>query len=261
VLKKILICSLALSSQMFCGQVSSTESTDQKLTVYEEIEYVVSNELLDEELIFSGESRLCGGSNDCSGLLKFGEKGSIKVAAGGHLIVEDITLQGLRAENFKCEDSSASVTFKNVHLSIKGAYKFSSGHFNVDGKLSIRGGLFSYESRMRSEILDDSLLEVEGGAFLRFSSKYSNDLNFIKMGPKSILCLDGGCLCIDAQKVLFESGALKIGEGGYFRCSNGGRLDVDARLAKVDLDGGAILSFSEAEGVNFFHSKLDEHDN
>ena len=222
---------LILSSQIFSGQTASQFIYGHSKSVENEnrefVCVVSTNEQWDAEHVFYGESKLSGVDDQFASDIDLGKTGSIKVAAGGHLTLEDVSISGLRGDNFKCEDETASITFKNCRLSINRAYRFSSGSFTVDGKLSICGkGTFSYESKIISEILDNSVLEVEENGCLRFSSKYSKSPNFIKFNKMSVLSLSGACLCVDAQKTKIEHGKIRLKKKCVFQTSNDGKIII-----------------------------------
>ena len=236
---------LVLSSQIFSGQTTSQLIYGKPKSVENrDVVCVVSNnEQWNDEHVFYGESKISRADDQFAGNIDLGTTGSIKVAAGGHLTLEDVSISGLCGENFKCEDDTALITFKNCRLYINRAYRFSSGSFTVDDKLSIGGkGIFSYESKVISEILDNSILEIEENGSLRFSAKYSKSINFIKLNKTSVLSLNGACLYVDAQEAKVENGTISVEKICSFKTSNDGKIIIGKDCVTECVAGGSFYS-------------------
>jgi len=172
--------------------VSIYRSDVTPLTVRDAKLFFGSDVLFTGEVVFEGACLINGGGN----IFTFGDNGSIVVASGGSLLIEDAIIRGIGADDIACADNTATLTLRDVEWRQDSAFTFSFGLLVMKDDVSMSGDtIFAYQSSQPCSILANSILRLDTEFTFSYdpTSIASKDLLTFADGT-SQLTLDGATL-------------------------------------------------------------------
>lgn len=202
--------------------------------------------------VFSGEIEIRGHGNR----LIMDPFGSIRVLPGGSLSMHDLSLDGLKANNLRCEGSDSSLEFKDCELCLANDYSFTYGSILFSQDVRLTGtNVFSYESDLVSTITTHSRLHIENATF-RYAPVIANPRLLQFYDDTAELFLDGATLVATATGMnlttgrllvnhisrLVNDGAVSVSEGFLFGNGVSGN-DLNIQMmpgASLDLVSGVL---------------------
>lgn len=166
---------------------------------------LISNMHLSNIWTCSGVVRINGGNHS----LDLGTTGSLVVASGSTLNLQNMILKNVSGLNIRCEDETAQIILQNVQIEAVGDIRFPYGSIVFEKKNKMKGSyVFAYESSQTSTIQTQSSLILDlNFTFSYYPSNYaSNLLQFID--DTSQLTLNNASLVATCSGMSLTTGTL-----------------------------------------------------
>jgi hypothetical protein len=202
-------------------------------------------------LIWGDKTRIeiCSNENlnltwTCSGDITFDgdekqlslESGSLYVMAGSRLFFENITLSGVKDENIKCEDDTASIIFRNSDLLCTNTVAFNNGSILFEQDVTLRGTVpFAYASRFGSTISSQATLCFESGFTWSYDPPVGSKDLLIFEDHTATLAMKGGTLHTTSTGITLKTGQLKIDKNSFMTAEGDGEITFGNEVGSQDL--------------------------
>ncbi|KKP35318.1 MAG: hypothetical protein UR26_C0006G0002 [candidate division TM6 bacterium GW2011_GWF2_32_72] len=174
-------------------------------------------------LKFSGNSAILG--NGCS--VELIGSGSLSVGINSSLLLENVTIKNVSGRDFSCEDSTSTVSLRNVDLIQVGDVIFDQGHFDVLGEFKISGGyVFAYQTDQISTITSNGEFILDYGSTFSYNPTTSNRDLLAMVDETSVLTLNGATLYSTSTGLRLINGTLNIASRSYLISE--GVVDADS---------------------------------
>ncbi|KKP35934.1 MAG: hypothetical protein UR26_C0002G0236 [candidate division TM6 bacterium GW2011_GWF2_32_72] len=162
---------------------------------------------LDRSVYFLGNNSLVGEYT----VFDLKNSGSLILGSGASLLLKNLTIKNFSSSDITCLDSSATITFQDVTLSMDGDYAFLNGKFDVIGNLRIQGEhTFVYHTDQVSTITSESQIFLDRGVTFSYDPT-NNNRDLIRMvDSTSALSLNGATLYSTSTGIRLTKGRLKI---------------------------------------------------
>ena len=180
-----------------------------------------SNVKLQGTWTFSGNAVIGGNSN-----LLCLMNGKIVVERGSSLLIKNLILHDVCAENLVCMDNSATITLQNVTVYLGDDYTFARGKFAISNQVKISGSSkFIYQSPMESTILSRSTLILDNGATFSYDPGCMRKDLIRFEDPYSTLELNGATLHATLTGMQLTGGYLLVNGNSYLSSEQSSNLD------------------------------------
>lgn len=206
------------------------------------------NEDLSMTLTFQGACVINGHGNS----LFFNPLGEIVVdQPGSSLVIEDVIIKGISADQIRCLDNTCTITFKNVTWMQADDFNFATGRFEVLGDFKLFGdSSFVYQTDRQSKINTDARMILDRNMTFSYEPTIA-DRDLLAMEDKTaVLFLNGaslsssttglrltqGTLIIDHKSFLRNDTAISLSEGISFGNNNIVPLDLNIEF----MPGGSL---------------------
>jgi len=153
---------------------------------------------LKSDVTFRGPVRFEGTClvNGAGNRFSFAGDGSIAVASGSSLLLEDVVLRGVSSGNIYCVDDTAVLTLRDLEWYQDSAYSFSGGGLRFENTVKMFGeATFAYQSVQTCTILANSKLKLDTGFTFSYDPTSSTSKTLFEFVDKtSVLHLNGATL-------------------------------------------------------------------
>ncbi|QQR49050.1 hypothetical protein IPF37_05875 [bacterium] len=217
------------------------------------------DETLSRNWIFSGTSYLNGFGNLLN--LSFF---NISILQPGRLVMQDLFVKNMRANNIRCVGDKASFTIRNAALALSSNYTLSVGGMFFQQEVMFTGtNIFSYETGQTSTIDTQSTLFFDTNSTFSYAPKIRKNRDLIAMtdvtsrffahgctiqSTTTGLRLTKGTLVVDGKVVLQNPNAVSLSQGISF--GNG----IAANDLTINILGGAKLELTS--GVLLYNNSM-----
>jgi len=185
-------------------------------------------------VVFEGDCLINGGGN----IFDFAANGSISIASGGALLLEDATIRNIGANDIGCADDTAVITLRDVVWSQDSVYTFSVGALRLKNNIFMTGeSTFVYASSQTSTLLANSNLELDVGFTFSYDAGSASKTLFELEDATSKLILDGATLHTTVTGMQLTKGKLKVLRDSFI-CSE----------VQGDIDEGITFGDGTASG-------------
>ena len=143
--------------------------------------------------------------------LQLGSTGRIYVERGSTLELRRVRLKDVWGNEISCLDDAGKIVFSDVRFTQSGDFNFSTGCFDVEDVLDIRGGyIFSYQSNKQSTIKSGATLKLREDVIFSYNPN-SVLKNLIAM-EDSDSCIQMDCATLHSTQTGLQltKGILKI---------------------------------------------------
>jgi len=184
---------------------------------------------------FAGDTLLSGNNNT----LDLTTGGNIIVAPHGNLILHDLLVTGLSANNLRCQGDVSMLTVRDVELNLSADYSFTSGTIQYGNDVVISGSHdFVFQSNVTSTIAHNATL------YLGFDTTF----NYAPLvARKDLLAF------ADAMSALYMMNGATLYSTSTGMQLTKGRLIVDTRAsfyAELSTHGSSVAEIGIAIGNN-----------
>lgn len=195
---------------------------------------------------FSGLCTINGNGNK----VYLNEDGSLNIASGSQLKLQNLELVGLRQNNLQCLADDAEVIFEDCILTITSNYVFDTGSILFKGDVVISGtSKFTYSASCSSTIDSYSTLKVSSDSTFSYAPSISKrDLIYMNDNT-SLLYLDGCTLHSTTTGLRLTRGKLFI--------ENLVTLDADGSVLSESICFGDGIASGDLDVQLLAHANLD----
>lgn len=217
------------------------------------------DETLSRNWIFSGNSYLNGFGNLLN--LSFF---NISILQPGRLVMQDLFVKNMRANNIRCVGDKASFTIRNAALALSSNYTLSVGGMLFQQEVMFTGtNIFSYETGQTSTIDTQSTLFFDTNSTFSYAPKRRKNSDLIAMTDVTSRFFANGCtirstttglrltkgtLVVDGKVTLQNANAVSLSQGISF--GNG----IAASDLTINILGGAKLELTS--GVLLYNNSM-----
>lgn len=164
--------------------------------------------LQDTEITFTGISTLQGNGN----ILTLGDSAALIVGENAQLTMQNITIDGVNANNIRCVNDQSLLELENVRWNLDANYTFATGRMKVGKKFYINGPekLFSYQSDQITTIESNGRLIIGQGVEFYYAPSMALQNLLSLVDSSSQLVLKGSTLRVSNIGINLLRGILKI---------------------------------------------------
>ncbi|MBY0353274.1 hypothetical protein K2W90_02815 [Candidatus Babeliales bacterium] len=215
---------------------------------------LAKDETLSRNWIFAGTACLNGFGN----ILDLGFF-NIQILQPGRLIMQDLFVKKMRANNIRCVGDKGSLTIRNAELFMSSNYTLSVGGILFQQEVLVTGtNIFSYETGQTSTIDTKATLFFDTNSTFSYAPKRRINRDLIAMTDVTSRLFANGCtikstttgmrltkgtLVVDGKVTLQNSGATALSQGISF--GNGtAASDLTINIlggAKLELTSGVLV--------------------
>lgn len=215
---------------------------------------LAKNETLSRNWIFSGTACLNGLGN----ILDLGFF-NLQILQPGRLVMQDLFVKSMRANNIRCVGDKGSLTIRNTELFMSSNYTLSVGGMLFEQEVIVTGtNIFSYETGQTSTISTNATLFLDANSTFSYAPKRRINRDLIAMTDVSSRLFANGCtmkstttgmrltkgtLVVDGKVTMQNSGATALSQGISF--GNGTAAnDLTIKVlggAKLELTSGILV--------------------
>lgn len=161
----------------------------------------------------------------------------ISLDSNSILTLQNITLKGVRPNQFFALSATSTYLFKNVLIDLDTNYSFTNGRFEVANMLDIQGDGFSfaYQSTATSVVRSNSRLLIDQGLTFSYAPTNSNKGLLTFADPTAQLYINGGILYTASQGIILKQGTLLVNQNSFF--VNNGAVTKDSGIIVGDGSG------------------------
>jgi len=197
-------------------------------------------------VVFKGTCVLNGGGN----VFTFGASGSLAVASGGSLLIEEAIIRGIKADDIGCAANDAVITLRDVVWNQDSAYTFSTGAMRFQKDIFMTGeAIFAYSSSQTSTLLVKSELELDAGFTFSYDPGSASKTLFEMVDETSKLTLNGATLHVTVTGMQLTKGKLRVLRDSFIFSETQGAVDegvtfgndASASDLKCDIFSGVTL--------------------
>jgi hypothetical protein len=153
------------------------------------------------------------------------ELGDFYVMAGSRLLFENISLSGVKSENIKCEDDTASIILRNTDLLCTNTFAFNNGSILFEQDVTFRGTVpFAYASRFGSTIASQATLCLESGFTWSYDPPIGSKDLLIFEDNTATLAMKGATLHTTSTGITLKKGILKIDANSFMGSDGDGEI-------------------------------------
>lgn len=163
---------------------------------------------------FSGDSVLNGNG----AILTFDPTSQLSLDANSQLLIKNITLNGIRPNQFYALSATSTYLFDNVIINLDTNYSFTVGRFEILSLLDIQGNgfAFTYQSTATSVVQAGARLMVDQGVTFSYAPSNGNRNLLTFIDPTSQLYINGGILYTSSQGIALLKGTLLADLDAFF---------------------------------------------
>ena len=139
--------------------------------------------------IFQGNCTINGKNHK----LDLNDDGTIEIASGGNLIIQNTEIIGLQNKNLKCLTNDASLTLQDCKLTLSQDFEFDTGSILFKMDVTISGtNKFIYSSSEITTIDSNSTLIIKPGTTFKYAPQ-TNNRNLLYMTDQTSNLFLNGC--------------------------------------------------------------------
>lgn len=221
---------------------------------FENVELVLNhNVTLDSPIVFSKNGRIIGNGH----IFTLSDEGALIVGDDATLILQNITLSGLRDQKIRCSNNDARLILQNVFWFQDDSFTFDTGSILFQKAVNFSGtSTFRYESAYTSTIDVESMWRFVDGIFLRIGRhpiSQAEPLAFIDR--TSIINFDNVNFEINEQGIQFTKGKMRFTRTVSFAFDSTTTLN-GVELGTSDPPDDFIVEFAPASVLSFTKGHL-----
>jgi len=151
--------------------------------------------------------------------ITFDAQGSLAVAPGATLTLENVSLDNLQANKLVCQANNSSIVLKNSKLKLSENYTFSVGSIRFEQDVKISGTtIFAYETSQASTIASDAKLTFAHDTTFSYAPPVASRDLLSMTDQTSRLHLKGCTLHSTATGIRLTKGTLLLDDLVTFSC-------------------------------------------
>ncbi len=164
------------------------------------------------ELRIEGNCVINGGNN----LIDL-TKGSIKIAPGSSLVLQNADIKGIEDHTIQCENDNAQLVLNEINWIQNGQYVFDTGLLKIKNRVAFIGdnSVFSYESAQPIQLLTLAELAITDLVTFNYLPQAENALPIQYADTTARILLQGGVLRINKKLLAENSGKIVVQSGSY----------------------------------------------